>query len=634
MENPRYVKDVLNQVATEKHLVIILGIIGLVILAINLEGTGTSILVGNLLYVPVTFFMVISSYLLLKKQRKIGDRDMGWILFFGSAVSWLLAEHTWMITELVLHGKTFPSAADFFYIGGYILLGIFIFRMLWPLKNYTTFNVKLGATLVVSIFLVPSIYMAYSSGGEGVLSIALSLAYPIMDGILLWPGIIVLSSSSKLGKSKKFWSFLAVGIISMLVGDTMFSIATALGFYHTGYPFEIFFYSAYVMIGYSALVRRKQSLAHSPLIEEVKAEFEEIRRKGFASHWKIVSFLSIASVVAFCILMFETPVEQNLSTRELEVVTPAGYILSALVVVLGLAFMVTLQKNRTMHAKINGLETHTYERKGESGTETSIETMVRAIGRLDRRRNELLPFWVAFLVILTVVSTYVITSNVSEVTSGNQVIQSGRFIIQNLQGANITAWATWHKGPGEPLHVTIVNSNLVASAKIQAIKDAILSEDTTLGNGGGVKPPGGNVIYYKGWKGAIESIARQNASVSLPTNFEIVQGQESIGDVVIILTTDVEGDGALGFTKTIADTDHHQILKSFITIFDAKDLTAKEMGAITRHEFGHALGLSHLPVTGDLMNKQFVASRAYISPCDLDDLKSLYSGIGPDTTCS
>lgn len=623
--------DLLDRMVRTRFLFLALASVGLALLVANLEGQKTSILVGNLMYVPVTFFMAASAYFLLQKQRRIDDRDRGWLLFFGATVSWLLAEHTWMVTELVFHGKTFPSAADFFYIGGYLLMGTFIFKMLWPLRTFISTNTKLLATLVAAIFLVPTAFAAYGGGGEDLLSLSLSLAYPVMDAVLLWPGIIVLITSSKL-RAGNFWTAISIGIISLLVGDTIFSYESAVGTYYTGYPFEFFFYAAYVMFGFAALVRSRQALAHSPLLEEISETFREHREKSLIVTWKVLLMLSVSVVITFLVLVLEKDIVQHLSSRELEVIAPFGYALSGLVFASIMVILFLVKKIRSLRLKVKELQYFPEKEIGVVDRNKILAGTLQRIEKLEMRRQMMIPFWAALIVALVVVSTYIVTSTVMEVGQGNALLQSGPYLVENLKGSNIDTWVTWNVYPRHALHVTIVNSNLVDGSKIQAIEDAILSNETvTMANTPSAQNSSGSSVYYKGWTGALYTLSQQNASMAIPTGFEITRSDKAVGDIVIILSTDLSGDGSLGFTKSIADTDHHQLLKSFITIFNAKGLSSKEIGDVTRHEFGHALGLGHSSDPEDLMNEKFHADRAYISQCDLAALASLYSGDGPRT---
>ena len=109
----------------------------------------------------------------------------------------------------------------------------------------------------------------------------------------------------------------------------------------------------------------------------------------------------------------------------------------------------------------------------------------------------------------------------------------------------------------------------------------------------------------------------------IPQKFDINGTPGGVGDIEIILTSDVNPDGYSGYTKSIIDGN--QILKSKITIFKANKLDADRLEAIMRHEFGHALGLGHSTSTDDLMHPM-LPDYPYISGCDIDALNGLYDG--------
>jgi predicted Zn-dependent protease len=96
------------------------------------------------------------------------------------------------------------------------------------------------------------------------------------------------------------------------------------------------------------------------------------------------------------------------------------------------------------------------------------------------------------------------------------------------------------------------------------------------------------------------------------------------GDIVITLTNDINPDGLSGFTKSTADGN--QILKSTITIYNANQLSDTQLAAITRHEFGHAMGLAHSTAVEDLMHATIQTDYPYISQCDIDAVTGLYDG--------
>lgn len=205
-------------------------------------------------------------------------------------------------------------------------------------------------------------------------------------------------------------------------------------------------------------------------------------------------------------------------------------------------------------------------------------------------------------------------------------LNTGRYVIENLKGDVIDTWTAWRLPEGETLHVIVVNSDIVPEDKIDSIKNAILSQETMMLENSlvGKLPSSGSSIYYTGWKGALEKAAENDVAFPIPKNIDVIKGEKAIGEITIILSELKEGSGSLAFTRSIADENEHQILKSFITVFDVKTLSNEQIGAIVRHEFGHALGLAHSTAREDLMYTTIQTKYPYISECDIDAIVSLY----------
>lgn len=199
------------------------------------------------------------------------------------------------------------------------------------------------------------------------------------------------------------------------------------------------------------------------------------------------------------------------------------------------------------------------------------------------------------------------------------------FLIQDLRGNVINTWISWKLVSGQVLNVNIENDAGITPDKLYAVKNAILSsepislDDSLLGIG----PSGTSSVYYEGWQGALAS-AGNNTTYHVPRHFQMVDDTTGAGDITIKLTNDLDPDGLSGFTRDIADGN--QILKSTITIYNAGHLTADQLAAITRHEFGHALGLGHSNATDDLMHATIQTDYPYISGCDVDAITGLYNG--------
>lgn len=203
---------------------------------------------------------------------------------------------------------------------------------------------------------------------------------------------------------------------------------------------------------------------------------------------------------------------------------------------------------------------------------------------------------------------------------------NSNYVIQNLQGSVVNTWVSWNLAQGQVLRVDIVNVADLPEDKINAIKDAILSNGTvSVDNSVINEGPSGTSTRYKGWDGALANLENDsNSKFYIPQNFDITEDNNGAGDIVITLTNDENPDGLSGYTKSIADGN--QVLKSQITIFVANTLSDAQLGAITRHEFGHALGLAHSTDPEDVMHATILTDYPYISGCDIAAIKGLYEG--------
>ena len=202
------------------------------------------------------------------------------------------------------------------------------------------------------------------------------------------------------------------------------------------------------------------------------------------------------------------------------------------------------------------------------------------------------------------------------------------YLIQNLRGDTIDTWLSWRIMEGETLHVNIINGDKYPE-QAEIVKNTILSTesielDDNLQHKG---PKGSFSTYYLGWTGALEAAStKKDTEFFIPVNFQVFESKIKEGDIIIEFSNMRNGDGYTGFTKSIADDNNNQILKSYITIYEIESLSNTQLESIFRHEMGHAFGLAHSTAQEDLMYPVLTTAYPFISDCTIDAIVSLYDG--------
>jgi len=156
------------------------------------------------------------------------------IIFTAGLALWLVAEVTWAYYQLVLEiGTPFPSSADAFWLSGYGFFTYFMFRI------YNFINKGNEKFIAVLVSLATAIILGYIlnltfgiadllSAQEGSLAWLISIAYPILDGILLVPAVLILWSLRGKNVASANWSLLALSIVLVTVGDIGFGYSAVI----------------------------------------------------------------------------------------------------------------------------------------------------------------------------------------------------------------------------------------------------------------------------------------------------------------------------------------------------------------------------------------------------------------------
>ena len=157
-----------------------------------------------------------------------------YIIFTVGLALWLVAEVTWTYYQLVLQiGTPFPSSADAFWLSGYGFFTYFMFRIYNLLskgkEKFLVILVSLAAAIILGYILNLTFGIAdLLSAQQGSLAWLISIAYPILDGILLVPAVLILWSLRGKNVVSANWSLLALSIVLVTVGDIGFGYSAVI----------------------------------------------------------------------------------------------------------------------------------------------------------------------------------------------------------------------------------------------------------------------------------------------------------------------------------------------------------------------------------------------------------------------
>jgi len=183
------------------------------------------------------------------------SRVWPWRLLALGLFSFAVGDMLWVAYSLQGE-RPFPSLADVFYLAGYPFLAG---GLLLGMRNRLTGGDRSGlldaailATSAAILMWTVQIAPLASGFDPDPFAFAVSLAYPVMDLLVIGVGIGLLATA---GSRTMSFGLISLSLVTILVADQLFAIQTAEGTYVDGGPLDVLWLISYLLWGAAALHR-------------------------------------------------------------------------------------------------------------------------------------------------------------------------------------------------------------------------------------------------------------------------------------------------------------------------------------------------------------------------------------------
>ncbi len=173
-------------------------------------------------------------------------------------LSWGLGQTVWTIYESILHREPFPSPADVGYTGLPLLFCVGLLGLASAPQGIGRIRALLDGVMIAGSLFVTSWILVLgdvvASGGESLLSQAISIYYPLGDVVLVTMVLYVVLRLRQQGQRVP-WSLrmVAVGIAGFAFADSGFTYLTLLEKYHSGSVIDVGWFAGFALMGLAAL---------------------------------------------------------------------------------------------------------------------------------------------------------------------------------------------------------------------------------------------------------------------------------------------------------------------------------------------------------------------------------------------
>jgi hypothetical protein len=191
-------------------------------------GTYFGIIIGPTVAAVAAAFALIVVY----RQRLAGIFGITYASLAAGLVFYFIAEVLWAYYSIWVGIEVpFPSAADAFWLAAYVPFGYGLFKLSFLYGRHSKANMKSLIVMGVAVAAFSSYYVAQLvslsefTGPESGTALAIGIAYPILDAVLIVPALLAIISGAGKGYLTSVpWIF--VSFVFTAVADTLFGFGT------------------------------------------------------------------------------------------------------------------------------------------------------------------------------------------------------------------------------------------------------------------------------------------------------------------------------------------------------------------------------------------------------------------------
>ena len=182
-----------------------------------------------------TSLLLVAAGACLARAVTAPSERVPWALMSAGIVSWTLGDIYWTADLASLAGATTPSIADLLYLSFYPLAYATLVLLIRQQAGFASRDLwidgVIGASCATAVA-VAIAFPAFDVSASDTVELATTLAYPVLDAVLLSFVILVFGLSA--WRPGRRWTLIGCGLVAMAVSDGVYLVEAAHGTYVTG----------------------------------------------------------------------------------------------------------------------------------------------------------------------------------------------------------------------------------------------------------------------------------------------------------------------------------------------------------------------------------------------------------------